>query len=114
MIKGIGIDLVSISRIEEILLRTPRFECWIPNSKEMPRTPRELAGDIAIFEALFKALPNEDKRSIRDFRVKRDSQGKPIIDFLGESANIIDNMEVSVSVSHEGDWVVAIAIIHTK
>jgi holo-[acyl-carrier protein] synthase len=111
MIKGVGVDLVSISRIERILLRTPALDAKIPNSQPGVRTPHELARDIAVFEALFKALPSNYKNRIRDFRINKDASGKPIVNYIGEMKSSINNLEILVSISHEGDYVIAIVLI---
>jgi len=114
MIKGIGVDLVSVSRIERILLNTPALDVKIPNSQPSARTPQELARDIAVLEALFKALPIDYKNRIRDFRVNKDAGGKPTVNYVGESKNLINNMEIQVSISHEGDYVIAIVLIEVN
>ena len=99
----VGIDITSIERfkdkktrfIEYILTNEERadFSCCVDANKA-----RFLATHWACKEAIFKATQDKDYLK---YTIKKDENGKPYV--LGH-----DDMKISIS--HEGDMVVAICI----
>ena len=111
MTLGIGIDLVQISRIKQILDRSPSFGSKFPANSRKTRSHIELARDIAIFESLFKALPSELRQFILDFEVVKHSDGKPELKYVGSDSSRFAKFAFRLSVSYENDFVIAIVLI---
>ncbi|MFT8320204.1 MAG: holo-ACP synthase [Bacillus sp. (in: firmicutes)] len=88
MIKGIGIDIIELSRIKEIMDRTPRFVKRILTEQEQKtfknykkaRQIEYLAGRFAAKEAFSKAMGTGigKELSFQDIEVDKDCYGKPI------------------------------------
>lgn len=113
MITGLGIDLVDIGRIAKVLHRTPNLVEKFNIERKGKVTPTDLAQNIAALEALYKALPIEKRREIRQYRLSHNSEGAPTIERLNEK-NIWENQEkIRVSVTHEGESLIAIVIIES-
>ncbi|MGP7819083.1 holo-ACP synthase [Niallia sp. 01092] len=89
MIKGIGIDIIELSRVQEIINRKPQFvqriltekEQTIYKSYQKTRQIEYLAGRFAAKEAFSKAMGTGigKKLSFQDIEVDKDSLGKPFI-----------------------------------
>lgn len=116
MIKGIGIDIIEIERIEKIANRQPRFVERILTVAERDRyktlSKRRqlefLAGRFAAKEAVVKALGTGIMHSIgwQDIEVLNDGRGKPIVNVP------IDN-PIHLSISHSKEYAVAQVIIES-
>lgn len=113
MIVGLGIDLVDIRRIAKILKRTPNFKGKFNIDTQREATPTDLARNIAVLEALYKALPYEERREIREYRVSHNSEGAPKIERLATKDNWKTQGNIWVSVTHESDFLIAIVIIES-
>ena len=104
MIKGVGIDIVEISRIKEKIKIADKIltknEYLVFESLNDLQKVEFLAGRFAAKEAYYKAK-NDKTLGYLDFEVLNDESGKPYTN--------LDN--VSVSISHEQHYCVAIVII---
>jgi holo-[acyl-carrier protein] synthase len=108
----IGIDLVSISRLRTVLERSPGLEARVFSGAErrycqsMPDPVRHLAGTLAAKEAVIKAA--RLGRLVvwaRRIEIARDDDGVP-------AASVDDRAApMAVSISHDGDMAVAVAMI---
>ena len=108
MIYGIGIDMISISRIEKACEKES-FLKHVYSCKEIElyrNDPAKLAANFAAKEALSKALGT----GVRGFEIKevellRDDLGKPYYVFSGKAEEIIKEKELTAfaSVSDEND-----------
>ena len=117
MIKGIGIDIVELERIEKILIRTPKFVDRILTIAEKlefetlsnSRKIEFLAGRFAAKEAFVKAIGTGigSEWSFLDIEVKKDERGKPYI---------VSNLDdiVHLSISHSKQFVVAQVVLEEK
>jgi len=124
MIIGIGIDLVSISRIEAALER------WGDNFKKRIFSPVEItyseshksrgqhfAASFAVKEAFFKAIGSSSKsHHIRmlDIEVARGTEGKPYINVYGGAKRAVEQVGIQLihtSISHDGEYSVAVVIL---
>lgn len=123
MIIGIGIDTVSISRIEKLILRRgEKFLQKVFSEQEIEEGGR-LAGSAQFFaarfaarEAFFKAMGTGMGRgvSLRDIRIVRGKMGQPIFRFSARSENALKLKQVNrfhLSLCHEGDSAQAIVIL---
>ena len=100
----VGIDLVKIDRFnnkdEHFINRvyTQEEREYLSNLSEDKKISF-LSSRWAVKEAIYKALNNQDYLS---YGCLNDKKGKPYI---------VNHPEIKVSISHDGDYVVAIVII---
>lgn len=126
MITGIGVDVVTLSRVRDTHNRFgERFARRILSADEMieyaaaKHPERFLAKRFAVKEAAVKALGTGERAGVllKDFSVTHDKLGKPCLYIAGEAARrcerdgIISN---HVSLSDEGDTVVAFVVLERK
>lgn len=116
MIKGIGIDITEISRMNEVLEKQPKIIERVLQPEEIVRFEQMtsqarkvewLAGRFAAKEAFSKAYGTGIGRevSFQDIEVSNDVSGKPFISFTKESLNI------HLSISHSKAYAVAQVVI---
>nr|WP_263323817.1 holo-ACP synthase [Neobacillus sp. Marseille-Q6967] len=116
MIKGIGIDIVELSRIEMLVNRQSKFADRILTVKEKQRfdqlTARRrieyLAGRFAAKEAFSKAQGTGigEHLSFQDIEIGNDTAGKPVI--------IKPVTKGHLSISHSKEYAVAQVIIEQE
>ncbi|WP_026692978.1 holo-ACP synthase [Peribacillus kribbensis] len=114
MIKGIGIDLVEISRIRELAGRQPKFAGRILTPYEMEhyqslpekRKTEYLAGRFAAKEAYAKAAGTGlgGELSFLDIEIRKDSKGKPYIEKPSKYG-------VHLSITHSREYAAAQVVI---
>lgn len=121
MIKGIGVDIVEIGRINQAIEnRKDRFinRIFTPSEQEYcfgkPRPSRHFAARFAAKEAVSKAL-GTGKKGMRwtDVEVCRDGQGRPFIKLTGgAAARAQENgvCDVAISLSFNRNNAVASAV----
>lgn len=126
MIFGIGVDLVTVSRIERVYDRFgERFARRFLHENEMgslqinDNPTRFLAKRFAIKEAAVKAMGTGERTGVllRDFYVEHSELGKPILKVDGGAKALCQthNIEAThVSLSDEGDQVVAFVVLEKK
>ena len=110
MIKGIGTDIVKISRVSDTLakriLSESELDTYLSFSSE-ERKAEFLAGRFAIKEAISKALSHVDfELSYCEIDIKNDEFGKPYL--VCEKLN---KDVFSLSISHESDFAIGFCII---
>jgi holo-[acyl-carrier protein] synthase len=116
MIKGIGIDIIELKRIES-LLENKKFINRVLTETErehfeqllLKRKIEFLAGRFAVKEAYAKARGTGigKELSFQDIEVTKDERGKPIV-----KSNQEDEI-VHVSISHSRDYAVAQIILES-
>lgn len=116
MIKGIGVDIVEISRIKKAM-QTPGFaerffsvgECEFFNSKT--DATNSIAANFAAKEAFSKAIGTGVRGfALKDVEVLRNQQGKPYINLYNHAKTIAESLgigEIMVSLSHSDENAVA-------
>ncbi len=121
MIRGIGVDIVEIERIQAAVeARKERFLARIFTDEErkycfdMPRPFRHLAARFAAKEAVSKAL-GTGKRGMQwtDIEVCRDPHGRPFIKLYGGAADRAQDkgiVDVAISLSFNRNNAVASAV----
>lgn len=97
MIKGIGLDLVELQRIERAMMRSEKFQQRILTERELvifhalsdARKVEFLAGRFAAKEAYAKANGTGigTNCELHQIEILKDESGKPILYFNGEVAN---------------------------
>lgn len=123
MIVGIGIDITTLSRICSVHDRfKERFARRILHAEEMEKyqileNPDSfLAKRFAVKEAAVKALGTGEREGIllRDFFVRHDERGKPLLHCDGkalERCELLGVSEKHISISDEGDQVIAFVVL---
>jgi holo-[acyl-carrier protein] synthase len=123
MIHGIGIDIVSIPRIERVLERWGRLftervftpaEIAFCESKSNPG--QHFALRWAVKEAMLKALGSGLMRGIKwtDIEVVNDPSGRPLLEIHNQAKGFLADRNIKaafVSISHERDYGVAQVIL---
>lgn len=116
MIKGIGIDMVLISRMEKnaskehflhrIFTETELVEC--------KGFPARLAGNFAIKEAVAKMFGTGFRSFMPiDIEVRRDELGCPYVTLYGKALELQKNrgiVSIYVSLTNEGEYVCGVAV----
>ncbi len=124
MIRGIGVDVARISRIEGVINRFPaRFATRILNPLELPawesvsapQASAFLAKRFAAKEAASKALGTAIRRGVamQDFIVQRGEHGRPLLSVSGRARDEAERLGISdwhLSISDEDDTVVAFVV----
>lgn len=122
MIKGIGVDLVTISRIESVHEKHgERFARRILGPTELDEyrlskfPARFLAKRFCAKEAAAKALGTGERDGIlfKDFCVVHDELGKPLFEVAGKASVRAETLGINtfhLSLSDEGDQVVAFVV----
>jgi len=115
MIKGIGIDIIELSRIQAMLERKTKLVDRILTDKEKlkfevlseRRQIEFLAGRFAAKEAFSKAAGTGigKELSFLDIEIETDELGKPFI--------VKPDLHAHISISHSRDYAVAQVIIET-
>ncbi|WP_423800406.1 holo-ACP synthase [Neobacillus sp. SAB-20_R2A] len=113
MIKGIGIDIIELSRVHEIISRQPKFIDRVLTASEKQRFSELaerrkvefLAGRFAAKEAFSKAIGTGigKELSFLDIEISSDGLGKPVIKKPEVCAHL--------SISHSRDYAVAQVVI---
>jgi holo-[acyl-carrier protein] synthase len=120
---GIGVDIVSVDRIEKSLERESFIkriygpaEIALFVSENKVKT-NSLAANFAAKEAFSKALGT----GVRGFdfdevQILRDELGAPYFEFCGRAKQIVDSkkLECRVSLSHEKDKAIAFVVLEEK
>jgi len=126
MIIGLGIDTVSISRIERLLdARGERFLRKVFSEREIEEGGKRrikapfFAARFAAREAFVKALGTGFRRgiSLRDIEVRKGSLGKPELACAGGVEEVLRAKGVTrchLSIAHDGDSAQAIVILESE
>lgn len=117
MIKGSGIDIVEIEKLEkavkrwgDIFLKRVFTDIELAYSKKKRYPMQHLAARFAAKEAIFKAF-NDASLGWKDIEILNDDEGRPYCVFLNGKGK---NKSVFVSISHVKTYAVASAIITKK
>lgn len=112
-IVGIGVDICEVSRMEEMLLRTPGLVARLFSPEEARHRSASLAARFAAKEALAKALGSPGGMVWRDCEVRRTEAGQPYFVSSGTVAEQLDRLGVArthLSLSHDGGIATAFVV----
>jgi holo-[acyl-carrier protein] synthase len=115
----IGIDIVSIPRIENMLRKFGQkaLKKYL-NDKEIAliNSPQTAAGFWAAKEAISKALGCGigEELSFKDIILSKDKKGKPIAKLTEEKKNFFNIVHIDISITHEKEFAIAAAIVLNK
>ena len=100
---NIGCDIVENKRLKD---KDYEFAKLILKDSELEeykaRGQSYLYGRFAVKEAIMKALPNTKTYSFLDFEILTNPDGSPYV---------VNNPNIKISISHEKEYTMAIAII---
>jgi len=112
---AIGTDIEQISRVEQAMARTPRFteKLFTPAERTYcaakGRPGQHYTARFCAKEAFAKALGVS--LSWQEVEVVRADDGPPTIRTHGEAAVILAGRSVRLSLSHAGDYAIAVVLI---
>ncbi len=125
MIKGTGIDIVEVARIEKLLAKGKVFidkvfsenECVYCEKQGVPA--QSYAGKFAAKEAFLKAIGTgwRGEIALNEIEILNDELGKPILQIRGETIKSAPNLSTNtlhVSISHTTQYAVAMVIIENN
>jgi holo-[acyl-carrier protein] synthase len=124
MILGLGIDLVSISKIAESV-KSESFRRKVFTSSEIEicevfaNSAEHYAGKFAAKEAFMKAIGKGIRQEVwfTQVEVLNGETGAPYVQVSGEAENTLISLEVEsvhISISHTGEMAVAVVILETS
>jgi holo-[acyl-carrier protein] synthase len=113
MIAGVGIDVVDIHRFKRILEQTPGLKLKLFTEVERLKSIQSLAARFAAKEALIKALDAEKRFLWHEAEVVNLGSGKPIFNFYGTLAELIEGANVHLSISHDAGIATAIVVVES-
>jgi len=112
----IGIDIVSVSRIEKILNKfgNRALKKYLNESEiKLIKSPQTAAGFWAAKEAVSKALGCGigSELSFHDINISKNSKGKPTVSLPEKKYNYFNIKEIDISITHEKEFAIAAAIV---
>lgn len=118
--KGIGIDIIEIERIDNAIRRNDKFLQRIFTVEEINYFEKinyrknTIAGNFAAKEAIMKAL-GTGLRNFKwiDIQINRDHLGKPFVVLHNNAKKVATNQgieEILISISHSKEYAVAQAL----
>ncbi|MEZ0328680.1 MAG: holo-ACP synthase [Dissulfuribacterales bacterium] len=124
MISGIGVDIVSIHRIERVVMRWgERFLRRIFSHDELAYAMQKtnpyisLAGMFAAKEACAKALGcGIGSISWLDMCVERDKKGRPFLsmaEYLLQKITGVSEARMHLTISHDSDNAIAVVVLES-
>lgn len=122
MVIGLGSDIVSVRRMEKIVSRRPAFAGRVltgsENSVFIERhcSAEFLSGRFAAKEAVLKAFGTGLRNGLlfNEIEITVGPLGEPVVSLNGRAREIFDEIggrKVLISISHEKDYAVAVALI---
>src|SRR3989344_3733308 len=100
----VGIDIVYLPEFEDKLKSFPLEKVFLPTELTQNKKTESLAGIFAAKEAFFKAIGK--KEDWLDVWIEKSKSGKPML----QSVFLEKNQKAEVSISHAGDYAIAIVI----
>ena len=115
-ILGVGIDLCSVERMQELLgsgrslhrLFTPEEERYIRSRGAV--AAQSMAGIWAAKEAFLKAVGTGLSLPLQEVGVTHTALGQPVYALTGQAAEIIGQGSVMLSITHEGSMAAAVCL----
>ena len=122
MIKGIGVDILEVKRLNKILDRDSRFIDRIFTEEEIAycdskaNRSQHYAARFTAKEAFFKALGSGWRSGLswKEVWIENDDLGKPEIRIGGVTRDFFEKKgfrNINISISHSRDYALALVII---
>ncbi|MDP2654500.1 MAG: holo-ACP synthase [Candidatus Omnitrophota bacterium] len=116
MIRGTGIDIIEITRIEQAIKRWgDHFLAHVFCEEEIEYAQKHkfpsqhFAARFAAKEAVLKAIGDNARVSWKDMKITNDKNGKPVCFYKNKKYS----RKIHISISHTKKYAVASAIITT-
>ncbi|MGB9750164.1 MAG: holo-ACP synthase [Caldisericia bacterium] len=110
MIVGVGVDIVNIKRFKKIIKNNPKILNRVLTEKELEifkdyKDPViHYAGRFSLKEAIIKAGKNYlNIKSFKDIEILKKENGEPLL--------TKPDRNIYISISHDGDYIISIAVI---
>lgn len=116
MIAGIGVDLCSITRLQESLARTPNLKERLFHPSEQDLNLDSLAARFALKEALAKAIGNPRLLNWNEVTLLKDENGKPHLELHGQTLENFQSLGFRashVSISHDAGVAIAMIVLES-
>jgi holo-[acyl-carrier protein] synthase len=118
MIKGVGTDILRVSRMDRFLEKYSRADSvFTPSERDYIESKNgsaglTAAGVYAAKEAVLKALGTGlSGFKLTDVEISRDSQGKPLVLMRGKLLETHPDATFHLSISHDGEYAAAFAVM---
>ena len=115
MVRGIGIDILSVDEFEERLRRVPALKERLFTERELKLSYslESLAGRFALKEAVLKALGTGLTGGIRwrDVEIVGGVKEPPRVVLHGKARSIAGDLTLHVSLSHSAGIVVGVCVV---
>lgn len=121
MIKGVGIDIVDVARMEERIRRHSFIDRVftrpeIEGCQDVNRSAECFAGKFAVKEAFMKAIGAGIRQGLwfKDVEVINDPNGAPHIETSGKASELRQELEVEsihISICHSGGLAIGLVIL---
>jgi holo-[acyl-carrier protein] synthase len=117
---GVGIDLVSVARVERMVdrwgmkfLKRVFTDGEIAYCRGRARPALSLAARFAAKEAFFKAVSHRNPGGIgfRSIEVVVGSEGGPALSVHGRAREALGTLDAALSISHDRELAVAIVVV---
>jgi holo-[acyl-carrier protein] synthase len=102
----VGIDLINLSEFKQRMERIAAESIFADTEMQQNASSESLAGVFAAKEAFMKALGR--KVDWREIWVEKLATGQPVL----KSDLITAKQSTTVSISHDGDYAIAVVIIY--
>lgn len=116
MIKGIGIDIVEIKRVQKLIgqyknkfLERTFTPIEIQYCSNKPDPAQHFAGKFAAKEALIKSFGRP--LVLKEIEVANSPKGVPFIKLTGSAKKLLKNRKILLAVSHDHEYAVAQALL---
>lgn len=107
-----GIDTVDFGDFATALSRHDGLKARLFTEKELSLTLKQLAGNFACKEALFKALNELVSLTFHDCEITRQESGKPKIFLLGPLKEQLDKFQIEASITNSKNLITASVIVY--
>ncbi len=113
----IGIDVVSLKRFEKFLQNPNALSKYLrEDERHLAKTTQSSAGLFASKEAISKALQTGigKKCSFYDIKIHKTKTNAPFFTLKKELIDEYEIIDSSLSITHDGEYVIAIAYIKSN
>ena len=116
MVKGVGLDLCEISRMEKLLENDHFLTRYFTEGEigyirsKGKSAAQTIAGIYAAKEALSKALGTGITFDLKEISVSHDDAGMPVYSLSGKAAEIGQRDRFFLSISHDGGIAAAVCV----
>lgn len=118
--QSVGIDLVNINRFDKLKDKDKFINKIFTNNElvyinKHNNSNETVAGIYSSKEAFLKAIKKGiNNYSLKDIEVLHDDNGAPYITLHNELKELYKDLDISLSISHDGEYATSVVIINIK